>query len=148
MCRAAALGSLTAGSTAWPSAPNTYVTFLQVDEVKNIMSDNIEKVLSRGEKLDLLVDKTDNLMFEVRKEGCAGTPAGDSAGAVLHCKQSGWRLQLQQSGHVGGSSTLTQNLRAPSLAAEIAWHLYAGTTKAHTHQASKQHHILCVPAAG
>jgi hypothetical protein len=36
-----------------------------VDEVKNIMSDNIEKVLSRGEKLDLLVDKTDNLMFEV-----------------------------------------------------------------------------------
>ncbi len=30
------------------------------------MSDNIEKVLSRGEKLDLLVDKTDNLMFEVR----------------------------------------------------------------------------------
>lgn len=37
----------------------------QVDEVKNIMSDNIEKVLSRGEKLDLLVDKTDNLMFEV-----------------------------------------------------------------------------------
>jgi hypothetical protein len=38
----------------------------QVDEVKNIMSDNIEKVLSRGEKLDLLVDKTDNLMFEVR----------------------------------------------------------------------------------
>ncbi|WIA34390.1 hypothetical protein OEZ86_012726 [Tetradesmus obliquus] len=36
----------------------------KVDEVKNIMSENIEKVLSRGEKLDLLVDKTDNLMFE------------------------------------------------------------------------------------
>eukprot|EP00879_Flechtneria_rotunda_P005114 GHRR01005396.1.p1 GENE.GHRR01005396.1~~GHRR01005396.1.p1 ORF type:complete len:264 (+),score=92.96 GHRR01005396.1:180-971(+) len=36
----------------------------KVDEVKGIMSDNIEKVLSRGEKLDLLVDKTDNLMFE------------------------------------------------------------------------------------
>ena len=30
------------------------------------MSDNIEKVLQRGEKLDTLVDKTDNLMFEVR----------------------------------------------------------------------------------
>lgn len=29
------------------------------------MSENIEKVLERGEKLDLLVDKTDNLMFEV-----------------------------------------------------------------------------------
>ncbi|KAJ9506209.1 hypothetical protein QJQ45_000589 [Haematococcus lacustris] len=30
-------------------------------EVKNIMIENIEKVLERGEKLDLLVDKTDNL---------------------------------------------------------------------------------------
>ena len=37
----------------------------KVDEVTNIMSDNIEQVLARGEKLDLLVDKTDNLMFEV-----------------------------------------------------------------------------------
>lgn len=42
---------------------------VQVDEVKNIMSENIEKVLSRGEKLDLLVDKTDNLMFEVGGTG-------------------------------------------------------------------------------
>lgn len=42
-----------------------FCVFWQVDEVKNIMSENIEKVLSRGEKLDLLVDKTDNLMFEV-----------------------------------------------------------------------------------
>jgi hypothetical protein len=33
------------------------------------MSENIEKVLLRGEKLDLLVDKTDNLMFEVRWGG-------------------------------------------------------------------------------
>ena len=36
----------------------------QVDEVKAVMSDNIEKVLQRGEKLDTLVDKTDNLMSE------------------------------------------------------------------------------------
>lgn len=36
----------------------------KVDAVKNIMSENIEKVLARGEKLDLLVDKTDNLMSE------------------------------------------------------------------------------------
>ena len=38
---------------------------LQVDEVKNIMVDNIEKVLERGEKIELLVDKTDNLRFQV-----------------------------------------------------------------------------------
>ena len=30
-------------------------------EVKDIMIQNIERVLERGEKLDLLVDKTDNL---------------------------------------------------------------------------------------
>lgn len=33
----------------------------KVDEVKNIMVDNIEKVLERGERIELLVDKTDNL---------------------------------------------------------------------------------------
>lgn len=38
---------------------------LQVDEVKNIMVDNIERVLERGEKIELLVDKTDNLRFQV-----------------------------------------------------------------------------------
>lgn len=38
---------------------------LQVSEVKNIMVDNIEKVLERGEKIELLVDKTDNLRFQV-----------------------------------------------------------------------------------
>lgn len=42
------------------------VTYMQVDEVKNIMVDNIEKVLERGEKIELLVDKTDNLRFQVR----------------------------------------------------------------------------------
>ncbi|KAK1426377.1 hypothetical protein QVD17_15048 [Tagetes erecta] len=33
----------------------------QVSEVKGVMLDNIEKVLDRGEKIELLVDKTDNL---------------------------------------------------------------------------------------
>lgn len=52
----------------------------QVDEVKTIMSDNIEKVLSRGEKLDLLVDKTDNLMFEVCWTAASSNSSGGSAG--------------------------------------------------------------------
>lgn len=39
----------------------------QVSEVKNIMVDNIEKVLERGEKIELLVDKTDNLRFQVNR---------------------------------------------------------------------------------
>ncbi|KAL8204619.1 hypothetical protein R6Q57_010242 [Mikania cordata] len=33
----------------------------QVSEVKGVMIENIEKVLDRGEKIELLVDKTDNL---------------------------------------------------------------------------------------
>jgi vesicle-associated membrane protein 72 len=37
---------------------------LQVDEAKGIMTDNIEKVIAQGEKLQVLTDKTENLMFE------------------------------------------------------------------------------------
>eukprot|EP00112_Aurelia_sp_Birch-Aquarium-sp1_P011745 Seg2471.2 transcript_id=Seg2471.2/GoldUCD/mRNA.D3Y31 product="Vesicle-associated membrane protein 711" protein_id=Seg2471.2/GoldUCD/D3Y31 len=33
----------------------------EVDDVKGIMTKNIEKVLERGEKLDILIDKTENL---------------------------------------------------------------------------------------
>lgn len=36
----------------------------QVSEVKGIMMDNIEKVLDRGEKIELLVDKTEGLQFQ------------------------------------------------------------------------------------
>lgn len=33
----------------------------EIDDVKGIMTQNIERVLDRGERLDLLVDKTDRL---------------------------------------------------------------------------------------
>eukprot|EP00732_Lithocolla_globosa_P006534 Lithocolla_globosa_v1_NODE_7658_length_917_cov_25.230858.p1 type:complete len:236 gc:universal NODE_7658_length_917_cov_25.230858:842-135(-) len=33
----------------------------EIDTVKNVMVQNIEKVLERGERMELLVDKTDNL---------------------------------------------------------------------------------------
>ncbi|CAI9091375.1 OLC1v1026397C1 [Oldenlandia corymbosa var. corymbosa] len=36
----------------------------QLSEVKGVMMDNIEKVLDRGEKIELLVDKTENLQFQ------------------------------------------------------------------------------------
>uniref|UniRef100_M4DEA2 Vesicle-associated membrane protein 727 n=1 Tax=Brassica campestris TaxID=3711 RepID=M4DEA2_BRACM len=36
----------------------------QINDVKGIMMDNIEKVLDRGEKIELLVDKTENLQFQ------------------------------------------------------------------------------------
>jgi len=33
----------------------------EIDEVKSVMVTNIEKVLERGERIELLVDKTENL---------------------------------------------------------------------------------------
>jgi vesicle-associated membrane protein 7 len=33
----------------------------QIDSVKDVMVDNIDRVLERGEKIELLVDKTDRL---------------------------------------------------------------------------------------
>lgn len=39
----------------------------QVDEVKGVMTQNIEKVLERGERLDDLMDKTTELEASVSK---------------------------------------------------------------------------------
>lgn len=37
----------------------------KVDEVKSIMMQNVEQVLVRGERLDVLVDRTDDLRDQV-----------------------------------------------------------------------------------
>lgn len=39
---------------------------MQVDEVKGIMMQNVEQVLVRGERLDVLVNQTDDLRDQVR----------------------------------------------------------------------------------
>eukprot|EP00048_Salpingoeca_helianthica_P014427 m.221649 g.221649 ORF g.221649 m.221649 type:complete len:215 (-) comp15855_c0_seq1:220-864(-) len=39
----------------------------EVDQVKGIMVQNIEKVLQRGEQIDLLVDKTENLENDAKR---------------------------------------------------------------------------------
>ncbi len=46
----------------------------EIDNVRDIMTENIERVLERGERIDLLVDKTDRLggsahEFRVRSRG-------------------------------------------------------------------------------
>jgi len=46
----------------------------EVDEVKNVMVQNIEKVLERGERIELLVDKTEELSsnaFKFKKQSTA-----------------------------------------------------------------------------
>ncbi|GMN60264.1 hypothetical protein TIFTF001_029349 [Ficus carica] len=45
----------------------------QVSEVKGVMMENIEKVLDRGEKIELLVDKTENLHQQAQDFRTAGT---------------------------------------------------------------------------
>jgi len=44
-----------------PSADSISKVKTQLDDVKHVMVENIEKVLERGEKIELLVDKTDRL---------------------------------------------------------------------------------------
>jgi hypothetical protein len=44
-----------------PSADNIAVVQARIDSVKDIMVENIDRVLERGEKIELLVDKTDRL---------------------------------------------------------------------------------------
>ena len=44
-----------------PSADNIGRVRSQINDVKDVMVQNIEKVLERGEKIELLVDKTDRL---------------------------------------------------------------------------------------
>jgi vesicle-associated membrane protein 7 len=46
----------------------------EIDSVKNIMVDNIDKMLERGERIELLVDKTENLQsnaFRFKKQSTA-----------------------------------------------------------------------------
>ncbi|XP_028803254.1 vesicle-associated membrane protein 721 [Neltuma alba] len=45
----------------------------QVSEVKGVMMENIEKVLDRGEKIELLVDKTENLNHQAQDFRNTGT---------------------------------------------------------------------------
>ncbi|KAD5960438.1 hypothetical protein E3N88_11910 [Mikania micrantha] len=45
----------------------------QVSEVKGVMMENIEKVLDRGEKIELLVDKSDNLRNQAQDFKKQGT---------------------------------------------------------------------------
>merc|ERR1719253_1075325 len=50
-----------------PNVDNIGAVRNQIDEVKDIMVQNIEKVLERGEKIELLVDKTDRLSKQAFK---------------------------------------------------------------------------------
>lgn len=50
---------------SWYLTLRSHARLLQVADVRDVMMKNIDKVLERGEKLDTLVDKADNLRFQV-----------------------------------------------------------------------------------
>jgi len=50
-----------------PSADKISNVKEEIDEVKTVMQTNIERVLERGEKIELLVDKTENLQSNAFK---------------------------------------------------------------------------------
>uniref|UniRef100_A0A8C1YAY6 Vesicle-associated membrane protein 7 n=1 Tax=Cyprinus carpio TaxID=7962 RepID=A0A8C1YAY6_CYPCA len=57
---------ITADNNAEPQAPSKLSQVQdQVNDVKVILKDNIDKVLERGERLDNLIDITDNLQVTV-----------------------------------------------------------------------------------
>ena len=56
-----------------PAADNISKVKSQIDNVKDVMISNIDRVLERGEKIELLVDKTDKLnhqAFKFEKSVC------------------------------------------------------------------------------
>ncbi|KAF7820436.1 vesicle-associated membrane protein 727 [Senna tora] len=65
----------------------------QITEVKGIMMDNIEKVLDRGEKIELLVDKTENLQFQADSFQRQGR----------HLRRKMWMQNIQMKLMVGGA---------------------------------------------
>uniref|UniRef100_A0A8C0GDW7 V-SNARE coiled-coil homology domain-containing protein n=1 Tax=Chelonoidis abingdonii TaxID=106734 RepID=A0A8C0GDW7_CHEAB len=55
-------------TTSLPSHKSDDITIstlqIQVDDVKNVISQNVDKVLQRAEKLSDLIDRTDDLQIE------------------------------------------------------------------------------------
>ncbi|KAL5860047.1 hypothetical protein ACOSQ4_001343 [Xanthoceras sorbifolium] len=64
----------------------------QVSEVKGVMMENIEKVLDRGEKIELPVDKTENLRSQVMK--CLSSEMCGLVG-LFHLGCGVWWMTLQ-----------------------------------------------------
>lgn len=61
----------------------------QVDEVKGIMMQNVEQVLVRGERLDVLVDRTDDLRDQVGVAECTEQGSRRAGRGGMH--EARWR---------------------------------------------------------
>ncbi|GMN52947.1 hypothetical protein TIFTF001_022086 [Ficus carica] len=79
----------------------------QVSEVKGVMMENIEKVLDRGEKIELLVDKTENLptSFHLSIFNCFGNEEWQKKSKVSSENHS-----KNPARYLGGSRSIVQHL--------------------------------------
>mmetsp|Transcript_5725 Transcript_5725/g.15032 ORF Transcript_5725/g.15032 Transcript_5725/m.15032 type:complete len:117 (+) Transcript_5725:547-897(+) len=82
----------------------------QLGTIKNVMVDNIEKVLDRGEKISLLVDKSDNLHQQAFKFSKAST----------HFKRQMWLRNMKLYGMLGGIALLVVYLVSASACGGLA----------------------------
>lgn len=64
----------------------------QLGNIKSVMVDNIDKVLDRGEKLSLLVDRSDNLHQQASKFSKAST----------NFKRAMWLKNMKMAAMLGG----------------------------------------------
>lgn len=92
-CLAALAASTTASSSS--SSPSRVAAVqAAVDGVKAVMVDNIEKVLERGERIELLVDKTDGLRDSAGRFQAAGRQLRQrmwwNVSVVLCLRRKGW----------------------------------------------------------
>ncbi|GMN38929.1 hypothetical protein TIFTF001_008154 [Ficus carica] len=83
----------------------------QVSEVKGVMMENIEKVLDRGEKIELLVDKTENLptSFHLSIFNCFGNCFGNEEWQKKS-KVSSENHSKNPARYLGGSRSIVQHL--------------------------------------
>jgi len=98
-----------AGSTQpAPGNARTQALQAQIDDTVGVMRDNINKVSQRGERLDSLQDKTDNL---------ATSAQGFRRGAIRVRKQMWWKDMKMRMCLIGGIVILLLVIIVPAVVA-------------------------------
>ncbi|ONM10431.1 Vesicle-associated membrane protein 722 [Zea mays] len=85
----------------------------QVSEVKGVMMENIEKVLDRGEKIELLVDKTENLRSQVFMEFLALRAGTRFQTAGNKCQEKDVVTEHENQAHRPGNNHRTHSDHYP-----------------------------------
>ncbi|RKF62173.1 Synaptobrevin-like protein 2 [Erysiphe neolycopersici] len=99
--------SATGGGDA-PGNPRTAALQAQIDDTVSVMRENINKVSQRGERLDALQDKTDNLAVSAQ---------GFRRGANRVRKQMWWKDMKMRMCLVGGIVILLIIIIVPTVVA-------------------------------